>query len=121
MSNPKLSIASGGVGCGVWIRFCDVGKVYCRDGEETVRTLLLLLSFRGFYSWGQSKDAASPAAAVSMSIEPFQNPMRLGEKVWVKATITNNTDEFLILSYISTLSSFYIQIRDAQGNVPKEN
>jgi hypothetical protein len=69
VSNPKVSIASGGVGCGAWIRFCDVGKAYCRDGEEDCSGIAVALVFQGFYSWSQSKDAASPAAAVSMNID----------------------------------------------------
>ena len=87
---------------------------------QTICGFVLLLHRGTRRTWAQNQGKTSPATGVHLTIEPLKNPITVGDNLLIKATITNTTNEILVLHFIPPLSTFAIHIRNAEGNVPKE-
>jgi hypothetical protein len=88
--------------------------------SQAVCGLVVLLHLNTFYSVAQNTGGNSSGTGISIIIEPIKKPIRVGDNLSIKATIVNNTNEFLVLHFVPSLSAMNILIHDAKGNTPQE-
>jgi hypothetical protein len=72
------------------------------------------------YARAQVEGSSPAVAGVTLKIEPVKNPLKRGDNLLMRVTIVNGTNAFLFMNVIPSLSSFGIEIHDADGKSPKE-